>query len=223
MDEATLKALSSRAFDEASSQCRLDSLDLSHSPRLTHTALVHLLRRLGALATSLTQSGIGFINSVDLSACGVDDRVAEPLLDFLRAIALPATPSGNTRSNNSQARRSAHRRQAPLPPAKRSIRKSSTAECVLFVWSARFRIFLERNQLSELGARHLMAAADDFDVEVHLQGNDSLSMGFIEQACWGDGRTVTRHLERLVVADEIVQRPGSPFSKYWTAPPLLWA
>lgn len=54
-------------------------------------------------------------------------------------------------------------------------------------------------------------------------GNDSLSLDFIKHAAFGPGRSVTKHLEKVIVADMLVQRPQSPFNKYYRAPPLLWA
>lgn len=87
----------------------------------------------------------------------------------------------------------------------------------------RFKIHLDSNQLSETGARALLIAADELDVEVNLLGNDSLSLDFIKHAAFGPGRSVTKHLEKVIVADMLVQRPQSPFNKYYRAPPLLWA
>jgi hypothetical protein len=94
MDGSTLLSLSRRAFCEPSTQCRLHSLDLSGNQNLPQDTVCDMFVWLGTLGGSLAKSGIAFIDSLDLSACGLTDVVVPPLLDFLR------TRAGSGEKNN---------------------------------------------------------------------------------------------------------------------------
>lgn len=67
----------------------------------------------------------------------------------------------------------------------------------------------------------VVQASDRHGAEVVMSKNP-LPFDFVRNTLLFEGRTLTKHLEKLVMADMIMERPISPYAVWNVVPPLRW-